>query len=247
MKSAFRVGRRGVLATAAMAATGCQQPGALSSQGAQSENAVPRLGPNRTGYIAVQAPITSRLRDVFAAGVNKMLDQGAAEVHVLIVSPGGSVGAAQDIIAFMDKTRSERGVTFTTHNGGVVASAACYVFLAGQRRLSVPGGKFLFHEAALVTNRPLTSHSLDEASVEVRRIERSFLTMLTTKTKLTEGEASSFVRRTVILDADEARRDGVIEAVSGFSLPQGANILNIRAAPSEAGRASSAQRPEPGA
>jgi ATP-dependent protease ClpP protease subunit len=242
------MGRRGVLAAAATVLAGCQQPGALSlSQSAQSENAVPRLGPNRTGYMAVQAPITNRLRDVFIAGVNRMLDQGAAEVHVLIVSPGGSVGAAQDIIAFMDKTRSERGVTFITHNAGVVASAACYVFLAGQRRLSVPGGKFLFHEAALVTNRPLTSRNLDEASTEFRRIERSFLTMLTTKTKLTEGEASSFVRRTVILDADEARRDGIVEAVSGFTLPQGANILNIRAVPNEAGRTNPAQQPAPGA
>ena len=185
--------------------------------------------------------------DLFIADVGKLLDQGAAEIYVLLTSPGGSVGAAQDMIAFMDRTHAERGVRFTTHNTGMVASAACYVFLAGQRRLSMPGGKFLFHEATLVTNRPLTSWNLDEASAEVRRIERSFLTMLTTRTKLTEGEASSFVRRTVILDADEARRDGIIEAVSGFALPKGANILNIRAVPNEAGRAGPAQPPAPGA
>ena len=68
--------------------------------------------------------------------------------------------------------------------------------------------------------------------------------MLTTKTKLTEGEALSFVRRTVILDADEARRDGIVETLSGFTLPQGANILNIRAVPNEA---NPSQRPQPGA
>lgn len=238
MTPALGMGRRGVLAAAAAAVlAGCQHQGVLS-QNAQSEDTVPRLSPNRTGYIAIQAPITNRLRDLFVAGVNKMLDQGAAEIHVLIASPGGSVGAAQDMIAFMDKTRSERGVSFTTHNAGLVASAACYVFLAGQRRLSVPRGKFLFHEAALVTTGPLTSRHLEEASAEARRIERSFLAMLTTKTKLTEGEASSFVRRTVILDADEARRDGIIETVSGFTLPQGANIVHIRAVPNGAGKAS---------
>lgn len=161
IKPARGMGRRGVLAAAAAVLAGCQQPGALS-QNAQSEGAVPRLGPDRTGYIAIQAPITNRLRDVFAAGVNRMLDLGAAEIHVLIASPGGSVGAAQDMIAFMDKTSSERGVRFTTHNAGVVASAACYVFLAGQRRLSVPRGKFLFHEATLVTNGPLNSRHLED-------------------------------------------------------------------------------------
>ena len=208
---------------------------------------MPRLGPDRTGYILFQAPITDKSRDLFVAGVNKVLDEGAAQVHVLIASPGGSVGAAQDMIGFMDKARAERGVIFTTHNAGVVASAACYVFLAGQRRLSVPRGKFLFHEAALVTNGPLTSRRLEEASAEARRIERTFLAMLTAKTKLTEGEASSFVRRTVILDADEARRDGIVETVVGFTLPKGASVLHIQAVLNGAGTAGQAPRPETGA
>ena len=233
MRPSSRIGRRGVLAAAAAALAGCQQPGALSPT-AQLDAIEPQLGPNRTGYLLFQAPIAAKSRDLFVAGVNKILDRGAAEIHMLIVSPGGSVGAAQDMIAFMDKTRAERGAKFTTHNAGLVASAACYVFLAGQRRLSVPGGKFLFHEATLVTNIPLTGPRLEEASAEVRRIERTFLAMLTARTKLTEGEASSFVRRTVILDANEAQRDGIVETVSPFTLPSGASMLAIKATPNEA-------------
>ena len=131
----------------------------------------------------------------------------------------------------MDRTHADRGVQFTMYNAGVVASAACYIFLAGQRRLSAPRGTFLFHEAAVVPTGAMTSQNLQEASANVQRLERSLLTMLTTKTRLTEGEASSFVRRTVILSADEARRDGIIEAVAGFTPPPGATIYQIRSVP----------------
>lgn len=242
MEAMRGMGRRGVLAGAAAALAGCQQPVPVV---APEEN-VPRLGPNRTGYIGFQAPIVNRSRDLFISGVNQLLDQNAAEIYVLMNSPGGTVDAAQDMIAFVDRTHAERGIRFTMHNAGVVASAACYVFLTGQRRLSAPRGTFLFHQAALVADGPITSRTLHEASDTVRRIERAFLAMLTARTKLKEAEAASFLHRTVILNADEARRDGIVEAISGFTLPQGANILQIRSVPTPGGTGP-ARRPEPGA
>lgn len=235
-----------MLAGVAAVLAGCQRPGASVSD-AVPDGTPPRLGPNRTGYIVMQAPIVPRLRDLFIADVNKILDQNAAEIYVLMSSPGGDIAAAQDMIAFMDRTHAERGVRFTTHNTGTVASAACYVFLAGQRRLSTPRGTFLFHEAALVTDGPITSLRLQEASAKLRQVERSLLTMLVTKTRLKEGEASSFIHRTVILNADEARRDGIIEAISGFTLPQGATIFQIQAVPRPTGETGPVRRPEPGA
>jgi len=160
-----------------------------------------------------------------------------------MASPGGVVNAAQDMIAFMDRTHASRGTTFITHNAGVVASAACYVFLAGQRRLSVPRGQFLFHEAALVSNGAITSLALQDANIRMQQIERSFLTMLKTRTKLTEAEASSFVRRTVILNADEARGgrhhpgDGGLHVAAGcydVQHPDGAGRDGVGAARSRA-------------
>ncbi len=237
MTLAREMGRRGVLAVA-LALAGCQQPDTLP------ESTVPRLGPNRTGYIGIQAPIVNGLRDAFITDVNRLLAENASEIYVLITSPGGTISAAQDMIAFMDRTHADRGTRFVTHNVGVVASAACYVFLAGQRRLSVPRGTFLFHEAAVVTNGPITSQNLQEASLKIQQIERSFTNMLTTRTRLTAAEASSFTRRTVILSADEARRDGIIEETAGFALPQGATIFQIRAVAN--GAPPPVRRPETG-
>jgi ATP-dependent protease ClpP protease subunit len=230
------IGRRGVIAGAA-ALAGCQQPIAPQA------DVTPRLGPNRIGYIALQAPIINEVRNAFIGQVSRLLALDAAEIYLLMASLGGVVNAAQDMIAFMDQTHASRGTTFTTYNAGVVASAACYVFLAGQRRLSVPRGQFLFHEAALVSNGAITSLALQDASIKMQQIERSFLTMLTTRTKLTEAEASSFVRRTVILNADEARRDGIIQATADFTLPPGATAFGIRAV--SAGTAP-VRRPETG-
>ena len=45
---------------------------------------------------------------------------------------------------------------------------------------------------------------------------------VTSRTRLTKAEASSVVRRTVVLSADEARRDGIIEAAPEFALLPGA-------------------------
>ena len=224
MKLAGMTGRRGVLAGLA-ALAGCQQPTP------PAEATAPRLGPGRTGYVSIQAPITPRLRDVFAGEVSRLLAQDAAQIYVLIASPGGVISAAQDMIRLMDQAHASRGVTFTTHNTGLVASAACYVFLAGQRRLSVPQGKFLFHEAALVADGPLSSHMLAEESEKMQQTERSFVAMLAARTKVTSAEAVSFTRRTVVLSADEAQRDGVTDATADFTLPPGATVFRIRAVP----------------
>lgn len=230
------MGRRSALA-GALALAGCQAPGTPQAEIA------PSLGPNRTGYIAIQAPIFNAVRDAFVANVNKLLALGATEIQVLIASPGGVVAAAQDMIAFMDNLHASRGITFTTHNAEVVASAACYVFLAGQRRLSVPGGQFLFHEAAMASNEPYNSASLEDANTAMQQIERSFLTMLTSRTRLTEAEALSFIRRTVVLSADEARRDGITQATAEFALPPGATIFGIRAVPGKQGQPARTEPP----
>jgi ATP-dependent protease ClpP protease subunit len=227
MMSTQGVSRRGVLAGVA-ALAGC------AAQTTASVDTTPRLGPDRTGYILLQAPIVDKVRDLFIANVNQLLTQDAREIYVLMASLGGVLTTMQDIIAFMDRTRAERGVMFTTHNVGFVASAACYVFLAGQRRLSIARGTFLFHEASLVANGPITMHELQDESSKSQALERSLLQILTRRTHLSEAEASSFIHRTVILNADEAQRDGVIDAISGFALPKGANMFQIRAVQNKA-------------
>lgn len=193
-----------------------------------------RLDGENIGYMLFEAPIVPTTADYFQNDIDKMLALNAREIHIGISSPGGVISSGEQMIACMDRIHTESGVVFVTHNVGVVASAACYVFLAGQRRYSVPKGTFLFHEAGVQTNGVLTGQNLQEASVQLKLHEDSFLRLLKSRTRLTDGEALSFVRRTVILTTDEARRDGIIEATADFKVPPGtpAIIISIKPAAS---------------
>jgi len=66
------IGRCGILAGAA-ALAGCQQPVAPRA------DVTPRLGPNRTGYIAIQGPIINEVRNAFIGQVSRLLALDAAE------------------------------------------------------------------------------------------------------------------------------------------------------------------------
>ena len=230
------IGRRGLLGVLALA--GCQQAGMPGAGPAAATG--PRVGPNGVGYIAIAGQITNRVRDLFLSQVNQMLGQGATEIYLLLTSPGGPVPPAMSMIAEMERLNTGRGVRFTTHNIGAVAGGACYVFLAGQRRLSVPRGTFVFQGLTYAPSGAVTSQALQEAGAQMRRIEQAYTAMLLSRTRLNAAEASSFLRRTVILNADEARRDGIIDATAEFSLPPGATLSGIRTVPAGTGTAAPA-------
>jgi ATP-dependent protease ClpP protease subunit len=187
-------------------------------------------GPHRIAFMVFRTAITPQSRDFFIAGCDKMVARDVKEIRIGISSPGGNIRAAEGMMTYMDKMHAERGITFTTFDVGLVASAACYVFLAGQKRYSIPRGAFLFHEASLRANGAVTSQTVHEAAAELDQEERRFLDILKTRTRLTEGEALSFVRRTVILNADEARRDGITDGTADFIVPNEVTPSDIRAA-----------------
>ena len=135
------------------------------------------------------------------------------------------------MVATMDKVHAENGITFSTYNVGLTASAACFVFLAGQKRFTSARGSFLFHEGGIQASGRLTGTALQQAAADVQLHERIFLGMLKARTHLTEGEAQSFMRRTVILDATEAKRDGIVDQIAEFSVPKGLVVATIRAVP----------------
>jgi ATP-dependent protease ClpP protease subunit len=231
--------RRGVLAgTLALAA--CQQQAAVAPR---PPRANPQLSANRIGYVAIQAPLVRPVRDLFIADTEKLLAQNPAEIYLLLNSPGGIVSVAEEMIAYVERLQTERGIRVVTHNIGAVASAACYLFLAGQRRLCVPRGGFLFHEIALRPTGDLTASQLQEAAVAAQQIERRLLKMLTSRAKLSETEARFFMRRTVALNAQEALRDGIIDAVA--DVPRDGTVTVIRATPAPAQRGATPAPPPP--
>jgi ATP-dependent protease ClpP protease subunit len=186
-------------------------------------------------YLFFNAPIVPASRDLFNADIDKFLQAGATEIELAINSPGGDIDAAQDMVDHMTRLHAQTGVSFVTYNVGMVASAATYVFLQGQSRYSVERGVFLFHAAGVSSNGPVSAERLRDQAAKLEAYERVVRATLKDRSKLTDDETQTYVRRTVVLNADDARRDGIIEAIAAYPAPKGDPILTI------------AMKPKPGA
>lgn len=217
-------GRRATLLGGAAALAGCATPAAPPSGPTQ-------LVTDGTGYVILQAPINPQTQRFLGTDFDRLVAAGATKIVLGIESPGGVIVSAEAIIAAMDRLHDERGIRFVTYNLGVVASAACYVFLAGQERYAAPRSAFLFHQASVTSSGPMTGQALQEASAQMAEHERVFSRMLRTRTRLTEGDVASFLKRTVILSPDEARRDGITTGTAPFTIPKGTTVMRIATRP----------------
>lgn len=201
---------------------------------------------NGVGYVVINAPIAPQSRDLFIADVDKLRAAGAKEIDVGLNSPGGIIQSAQDIVDYMARVHRDNGITFKAYNVGLVASAATYVFLAAQDRYSGAKGVFLFHAAGLVATGMVTSERLRESADILDAYERKIRAALVNRTRLTDGEAQVYVRRTVLLSADDAKRDGVIDGIAEMRLPKDARAYVIATRPRDAAPRSAAPTIEQG-
>ncbi len=205
--------------------TSCQQP-----QGPRL--ALPDPAPvDGVGYLVFNAPITTASRDMFMADVDKLRNAGAKEIHVGMNSPGGDIEAAQAIVDYMARMHGQEDVTFKVYNLGIVASAATYVFLNAQSRYSVARGAFLFHAAFALQRGPVNAQNLHDQADKLDAYERAIRATLKARTRLTDAEAQTYVRRTVVLSSDDARRDGIVDAITAFAMPKGARSWVIAVKP----------------
>lgn len=139
------------------------------------------------------------------------------EIHIGINSPGGDIDAAQEIVDYMARLHRQNGVTFKAYNLGVVASAATFVFLNAQDRYLEATGAFLFQAAGVAA----TGNGLINVPNLLDAYERTMRATLKARTRLTESEALTYVRRTVVLNSDDARRDGIVDAIANYTVPPG--------------------------
>lgn len=211
-----------VLIGLAMALSGCQAP------------ATPLAEPvpvNGVGYIIINTAIAPASRDFFITNANKLRAAGAKEIDLGINSPGGTIGPAQEMADYMERAHQANGVTFKVYNLGLVASAATFVFLNAQERYTSAKGLFLFHAAGMVANGAVSSEGLREAATTIEAYERKIQAALLARTHLTAGEAQTYIHRTVVLNADDARRDGVVDGIADLTLPAGARGYMISSRP----------------
>ena len=224
------VGLRFCALLASYALSGCQQA-------APSVQALAEPVPlNGVGYMVFNARIVPASRDLFVAELEKLRNAGAREIDIGMNSPGGDIDAAQAMVAYMTATHNQKGVTFKVYNMGLVASAATFVFLNAQTRYSAAQSAFLFHAAGLISTGPVDAQDLRIEADKLDAYEQVVRATLKARTRLTEGQAQTYVRRTVVLNSEDARDDGIVDGIATFAVPPGARSWLITSAPLPGGR-----------
>ena len=215
---------------------GCQAVPAAPVQ----EAAVTFAPVNGVGSIFLNAPINAVSRALLVSDIDKLIDAGARTIRLAINSPGGEITAAQDIVDYMTRSNASRGITFECYGVGMVASAATYVFLSGQRRFARANSGFLFHAAGMVSTGPVSAERLREEANKIDAYERAVRATLKARTRLSDAAIDIYLHRTVVLNADDAQRDGVVDAIANFPTSPGGKVITIAVRPVMRGAPSAA-------
>ena len=220
----FTAHMRWVLLGVACLLAGCEYPG-VPVIATPMPDPLPVDG---IGYLIFNSPIMSSSRDQFIIDVDKLRNAGAREIHIGLNSPGGEINAAQGMVDYINLQHDQNGLVFKAYNIGLVASAATYVFLNTQDRYSIPRGVFLFHAAGVFSKGMMNAQMLRDQADKLDAYERIMRAALKARTNLTDSEAQTYVRRTVVLNSDDAQRDGVVEAISAFVVPKKTRVWFIQ-------------------
>lgn len=143
-------------------------------------------------------------------------------VHLLIQSPGGTVG---DGIVLHNYFKN-LPVELVTYNGGSVFSAGVYPYLAGKVRKASHSASFMIHKTRATTAMPMTAYGLqgliESLSLDDRRTE----IILKQYVHLPPPKWESIQTADLYIGADEAVAMGLATEIGDFT-PAPGQLVNI--------------------
>jgi ATP-dependent protease ClpP protease subunit len=149
--------------------------------------------------------------------VGNAIERGAQSITLCISSNGG----APDQAFYIYELLRASPIPITTHNVGIVQSAALTIFLAGARRFSVPHSTFLMHRAVhnpapgSSYGQDLLDHSLESLHADDERA----IALVAERT----GQDLRTVRRWFsgqqLRSAEFAQQHGIIHGVQPVRFP----------------------------
>ena len=229
---------------ACLALAACQTPPSPITQAAVQPAPDP-FPVNGVGYIVFDAPINRGSSTLLIKDFDKLQAQGAREIDLGINSPGGEIGAAESIVAEMDRLHAENGITFNAYDLHLVASAATLVFLDAQGRYAAPRSGFMFHAPFAVAAGTFSAEALRKDADQIDRASQRFRDVLLARTRLTRQQVDVYVTRTVLLSPEDAQHDGVIDAVGRLTPPKGTRAWLIKVKPKTPPPAAQVADPNP--
>jgi ATP-dependent protease ClpP protease subunit len=176
-------------------------------------------------FVCFSAEINAHTTESLIAVVVNCANHGAAEVRLLMSTPGGSVMSGINLYNVL------RGLPFrlVTHNVGNVDSIGNAIFLAGDHRLVAPHSTFMFHGVGFETpasthfDEKLLRERLDSILADQNRIAG----IIEERTNLTARQVAPLFREAKTKDATYAVSTGIVHQIQNVDIPAGSPVIAL--------------------
>ena len=182
-------------------------------------------GPPSLVVISFSAEIIPHTTESLIAAVANCANQGVAEVHLLLSTPGGSVMNGLNLYNVLRAMPFE----LVTHNVGNVDSIGNAVFLAGDRRYACPQSTFMFHGVGFDSQpgqrleEKLLKERLEGVVADHKRIGE----IIEERTELTRQKILPLFREAQTKDAAYAVSAGIVHEIRDVEIPPGTPVIAL--------------------
>ena len=157
--------------------------------------------------------------------VQTLIGEGLPTINLLISSPGGNVYAGLLAYNFLKGCPAE----IVTHNINTCDSIAGVIYAAGDRRLSVPHGRFLLHgpRVGFTANSSLSETELEERVATLKNDMDNIAGVLAAASGKDESTIHQDMRRGLTLEPEKAVEYGLVHEIQEELYPTGARVIRV--------------------
>jgi len=180
---------------------------------------------DKTAYIKLFAGINGNSVNAFMNIIDQKVTAGIEHLVILISSPGGSVFHGLSAYNYL------RGlpVTVETHNFGSVDSIGVVLYLAGEKRYSVPDARFLLHPVSFgfSSNQRLEEKQLEEKLKSLQIDINNIAAVISKATGQKEKKIIKKMHERLTLTPEEAMKFGLVHQIKQELFPKGFQVTSI--------------------
>jgi ATP-dependent Clp protease protease subunit len=180
---------------------------------------------SQLGVLRFLADVNQQSVHLLLAGAEQFLRAGKQSILLLISSPGGSVHHGLSAYNYLKGLP----IQVDTHNFGSIDSIATTIYSAGEKRYSVPNGRFLIHSVgtAFPSDTHFEEKQLKErlSGIETDRKNIAAVIAKHCEKKLPEIE-KLMVEQTIFMP-QEAKDFGLVHEIRSPLVPEGAEVIGI--------------------
>jgi ATP-dependent protease ClpP protease subunit len=180
---------------------------------------------NKILYIVFIAEVNSKSIGELRNAITLAQKNGYEKINLLISSGGGNVVEGLNISAFIRSL----SISTDTYNIGQIDSVANVIFSVGEKRYAGQNSSFLFHGVLMNWEKAsFTEKQLEEQYLISKRLREDIAKKISEYTGKKEDDINNLMSNgATILNADEALKNGIINAIEDIKIPKEADLISI--------------------